>query len=83
MAKNGVEVSWYLYLREGMKPRIVNAPLSRLEGILLITRPNEDECALSLELLQKSISVEIDESDVEYSNLTHLYKRKAFLKNCR
>ena len=65
MIKNGMAVTPYPYLKEGMKVLVVNGPLIGMEGILFKTKPNKHRLVLSLDLLKESVSVEIDESDVE------------------
>ena len=65
MIKNGMAVTPYPYLKEGMKVLVVNGPLTGMEGILLKTKPNKHRLVLSLDLLKESVSVEIDETDVE------------------
>jgi transcription elongation factor/antiterminator RfaH len=65
LIKNGMAVSPHPYLREGMKVRVVNGPLNGLEGILIKAKPNKHRLVLSVDLIQESVSVEIDELDVE------------------
>jgi len=65
LVKNGMAVSPYPYLKEGMKVRVVNGPLSGLEGILIKAKPNKHRLILSVDLIQESVSVEIGELDVE------------------
>ncbi len=48
------------YLREGRRVRITRGPLVDIEGILLQTRPTKGLVVLSLNLLQRSVAVEID-----------------------
>jgi transcription antitermination factor NusG len=69
LVKNGMAVSPYPYLKEGMRVRVVNGPLIGVEGILLKTKPNKHRLVLSVDLLQESVSVEIDELDVESIHL--------------
>jgi len=65
LIKNGMAVTPYPYLKEGMRVRVVNGPLIGVEGILLKIKPNKYRLVLSLDLLKESVSVEIDASDVE------------------
>jgi len=65
LMKNGVAVTRYPYLKEGMRVRVVNGPLIGIEGILLKTRPKKHRLFISVDLLKESVSVEIDELDVE------------------
>lgn len=65
LTKSGMAVTPCAYLREGMKVRVVNGPLIGVEGILLKTQPKKHRLVLSVDLLKESVSVEIDELDVE------------------
>ncbi len=65
LMKNGIAVTPYPYLKEGMKVRVVNGPLIGVEGFLLKTQPQKHRLVLSVDLLKESCSVEIDELDVE------------------
>ena len=65
LIKNGIAVTPIPYLREGRRVRVVNGPLMGMEGILLKTKPNKHRLVLSVDLLQESVSVEIDELDIE------------------
>jgi transcription elongation factor/antiterminator RfaH len=65
LIKNGMAVTSHLYLKDGMKVRIVNGPLIGIEGILLKTQPKKHRFIISVDLLQESVSVEIDELDIE------------------
>jgi transcriptional antiterminator NusG len=48
------------YLKEGQRVRIMNGPLAGAEGILLRPRPEKGILVLSVDLLQRSIAVEVD-----------------------
>ena len=64
----------YPYLREGQRVRIVDGPLSGVEGILVRNRTNRGLLVLSVELLHRSVAVEIACTDVipvESSNTPH------------
>ena len=50
----------YPYLREGQRMRILKGPLADLEGIFLRGDPQKGLLILSVELLQRSVAVEID-----------------------
>lgn len=65
LMKNGITVTSFPYLKEGMRVRVVNGPLIGVEGILLKTQPKRHRLILSVDLLKESVSVEIDELDVE------------------
>ena len=53
------------YLREGQRVRVRRGLLSGVEGILLGGKANKGRLVLSVELLQQSVAVEVDCSDVE------------------
>jgi transcription antitermination factor NusG len=48
------------YLREGQRVRITDGPLRGVEGILLQSKPSKGLLILSVDLLQRSVAVEID-----------------------
>lgn len=48
------------YLREGRRVRILRGPLSGVEGILLTNRPDKGLLVISIDLLQRSVAVEVD-----------------------
>jgi transcriptional antiterminator NusG len=52
------------YLREGMRVRITHGPLNGVEGILVQSKPDKGLLVLSIDLLRRSIAVEIDETVV-------------------
>ena len=52
------------YLRDGQRVRITRGPLTGLEGILLHRKPGKGVLILSVELLQRSVAVEVDWSIV-------------------
>jgi transcriptional antiterminator NusG len=48
------------YLREGQRVRITQGPLRGIEGILIQSKPAKGLLILSIDLLQRSVAVEID-----------------------
>ena len=52
------------YVRTGKKVRISDGPMAGLEGILL-RRKNTCRVALSIDLIMRSVAVEVDEADIE------------------
>jgi transcription antitermination factor NusG len=48
------------YLREGCRVRITRGPLADVEGILLQTKPTRGLVVVSVHMLQRSVAVEID-----------------------
>ena len=55
----------YPYLREGQRARIVEGPLAGLEGVFVRSRRHRKLLVLSVELLRRSVAVEVDEMLVE------------------
>lgn len=51
------------YLSAGRRARVVRGPLAGMEGIVL-HRKNRSRLVLSFDLLQRSITIEIDEADL-------------------
>ncbi len=52
------------YLRDGQRVRITHGPLTGVEGILVQSKPTKGLLVLSIELLRRSIAVEVDETAV-------------------
>jgi transcription termination/antitermination protein NusG len=57
----------YPYLQEGQRVRITQGPLSDTEGIFVQRKPGKGLVVLSIELLQRSVAVEVDGSGVTAS----------------
>jgi transcription antitermination factor NusG len=55
----------YPYLCEGQKVRIVQGPLVNVEGVLIQTKPDKGLLVISIDLLQRSIAIEVDCTIVE------------------
>jgi transcription antitermination factor NusG len=53
------------YLRAGQRVRVRRGLLSGVEGILVGGKANKGRLVLSVELLQQSVAVEVDCSDVD------------------
>jgi len=60
-----VPVLSHPYLREGQRVRITRGPLAGVEGILVRTKPTKGLLVLSIDLLRRSIAVEVDVTLVE------------------
>ncbi|PYQ55283.1 MAG: NusG-like protein [Acidobacteria bacterium] len=52
------------YLKEGRRVRIEAGPLAGVEGILVRVRPDKGLLVLSVDLLQRSVAVEVDWTQV-------------------
>jgi len=50
----------HVHLREGQRVRIARGPMEDVEGILVRTKPGKGLLVLSIELLHRSVAVEID-----------------------
>jgi transcriptional antiterminator NusG len=48
------------YLREGQRVRLTRGPLSGIEGILIQSKPKKGLLILSIDLLQRSVAVEVN-----------------------
>jgi len=48
------------YLREGHRVRLTDGPLSGVEGVLLQVKAGKGLLVVSVELLQRSVAVEVD-----------------------
>src|SRR5207244_354671 len=55
----------YPYLRDGQRVRITRGPLADVEGILVRGNPNKGLLVLSVDLLHRSVAVQIDCTLVE------------------
>lgn len=53
-------VNPYPYLREGQRVRIIHGPLAGVEGILVHSHASKGLLVLSIELLQRSLAVQVD-----------------------
>ena len=60
ITETGVPALVYPYLREGQRMRIKGGPLADIEGIFLAGDSRKGMLVLSVELLQRSVAVEID-----------------------
>lgn len=58
-------VTPYPYLREGQLVRVVYGPLKGCEGFLLKIKQGKEKLIISVDLLQRSVAVEIDGASVE------------------
>ncbi len=58
-------VTPFPYLREGQMVRVVYGPLKGSEGYLLKIKEGKEKLIISVDLLQRSVAVEIDGASVE------------------
>lgn len=61
---SGCRLEPHPYLTVGRRVRVTAGPLARTEGIL-VRRKDKLRVVLSLDLIMRSVSVEVDESDIE------------------
>jgi len=50
----------HAFLQEGQRVRITHGPLADLTGILVQTKPNKGHLVISVDLLRRSVAVEVD-----------------------
>jgi transcription antitermination factor NusG len=50
----------HAYLREGQRVRIVRGPMADVEGIFLRGNPRKGLLVISIEMLRRSVAVEVD-----------------------
>ena len=60
LVNSGLAVTPYSYLREGQRVRITGGPLKGVEGLLVENRSEKGLLVLSVDLLQRSVAVQID-----------------------
>jgi transcriptional antiterminator NusG len=56
----GLPILPYSYLGEGHRVRITRGPLAGVEGVLVHHKPNKGLLVVSVDLLQRSVAVEVD-----------------------
>jgi transcription antitermination factor NusG len=54
----------YPYLKEGQRARITGGPLTGVEGVLVETKPSKGLLVISVHLLQRSVAIVVDGTDV-------------------
>ncbi len=64
LSESGLRYGPHPFMREGQRVRVRCGPLKGLHGILLKVK-QEDRLVVSLELLQRSVSTDIDRLDIE------------------
>ncbi len=68
--KANVSVLEYPYLREGQRVRIAAGALAGAEGFFVRSKPNRGLLVISIDLLQRSVAVEIECSAVEPASMS-------------
>jgi len=65
LVRSDLPVFPYPYLREGQRIRITDGPLANVEGILVRGNPKKGLFVVSVDLLQRSIAVHLDCTQLE------------------
>jgi transcription antitermination factor NusG len=65
VAGAGLPVFPHPYLAEGQQVRITHGPLAGVEGILLSTKPQKGLLVVSVDLLQRSVAVDVESTQVQ------------------
>jgi transcription termination/antitermination protein NusG len=65
VAEAGVPVFPHRYLTEGQPVRISDGPLTGVTGILISTNPHKGLLVVSVDLLQRSVAVEVESTQVQ------------------
>ena len=65
LTESSVEIHSYLYPQNGEPARIVDGPFKDIEGIVLRTDLKKDLFVISIELLQRSIAIELKGFQIE------------------
>jgi len=65
LTENQATINYHPYLKEGDRVEIVNGPLTGAKGILVRKELYKSTVVVSLHLLGRSISVEVDSCDIE------------------
>jgi len=60
LVNSGVAITPHSYLREGQRIRITGGPLKGVDGILVENKSEKGLLVLSVDLLQRSVAVQID-----------------------
>jgi transcription antitermination factor NusG len=70
VVETDIPVFPYPYLRDGQQVRITDGPLKGLEGVLVQSKPQKGLLVVSVGLLQRSIAVEVEGTDVVPASTT-------------
>jgi len=65
LVSSGLAILPYPYLREGQRVRITRGPLADVEGIVVRVSPKKGLLVVSVNLLQRSIAVHLDCTQLE------------------
>lgn len=79
---SGVRAEPHAFLSVGRRVRVRNGPLSGMEGIV-VRRKNLNRFVISLELIQRSVAVDIEVADLEAISQTTPVATKQFISGTR
>jgi transcription termination/antitermination protein NusG len=65
LVDSGLPIFSHEYFRQGDRVRVVEGPLTGLEGTFVRDKPNQGRLVVSINLLQTSVAVEVDGASVE------------------
>ncbi len=65
LLKSPTMLSPHAYLKEGDYVRVVRGPMTGCVGILLRSNPKKGRLVVSIDIIQKSVSVELNVEDIE------------------
>lgn len=64
MVHSQIAIDEHPYLKEGQKVKIIDGPLSGVQGIL-VSKNKEHHVVVSVDILQKGVAVKVDIHDIE------------------
>jgi transcription antitermination factor NusG len=65
LVHSGLQILPYPYLRQGQRVRITRGPLANVEGTLVRVNPKKGLLVVSVDLLQRSVAVHLDCTQLE------------------
>ncbi len=65
LTASGVELQSWLYPRVGERARIINGPFTGIEGVVLQTDLKKNIFVVSIDLLQRSVAIQLEGFQVE------------------
>jgi transcription termination/antitermination protein NusG len=63
--KKDIPISYFPYLTEGSRVRVIDGPLTGAEGFILRTNSKKSKLIISVDILNRSVEIEIDSWTVE------------------
>ena len=65
IVQSGISVSPHAFLRHGDRVRVVEGPLTGVEGIFVRNSQQKGSLVVTIDLLGRSVALEVDSEDVE------------------